>query len=383
LGTVAPVGGGRAVPGGGGGTVAGESKSLPKDPCRTPTAGARPPPGAGRTSTLAESQRGGVAVNPSPLDGQCPAEAPPFCPTHMKAVGSSSGTRAGGTHSGLGRIRPTDALSLKEKERQRQELQRAFGITPEDVARAQWQHTTRDHWSLDAPSTVGGGGPSLNGIGGVAAEGPSRPATDTGHLRHLAQVFRDTAEETSTAASEGTPVPASSAAVAMALAAAKGPSCASASASAPAPPGPGQGTSGKRPPAGVSAKWGPPSRWLAAAPTARRGRSGSGPPSERALKRFHCGETAGGGAHDATRRPRPRLPPRRPRASPDRRSRPPTRVGQTRRIAAAARTPPQPPAATPEQLAADDGRVRPTKARSAFCLKRHCAPSGGSSEKIP
>ena len=70
LGAVAPVGGGRAVPGGGGGTVAGESSSLPKNPGHTPTTKARPPSGAGRTSTLAESQRGGVGVHPSALDGQ-------------------------------------------------------------------------------------------------------------------------------------------------------------------------------------------------------------------------------------------------------------------------------------------------------------------------
>jgi len=245
LGAVALVGGGRAVPGGGGGTVAGESNSLPEDPGRTPTTGARPPPGAGRTSTLA----GGVGVHPSSLDGQRPAGAPPFGPPRVEAVGSSSGTRAGGTPAGLGPIRPTDALSLEKEERQRRELQRAVGVTPEDVAREQWQRTTRDHWSLDAPSTVGGAGPSLHGIGGVAAQGGSRPATDTGHLRHLAQVFRDAAEETSTAASDGTPVPARSAAVAMALAAAQGPSPASASASALAPPGPGPGTSGGRPPA--------------------------------------------------------------------------------------------------------------------------------------
>jgi len=57
---------------------------------------ARPPPGAGRTSTMAETQRGGVGVHPSPLDGQCPVVAPPFRPPRMEAVGSSSGTRPGG-----------------------------------------------------------------------------------------------------------------------------------------------------------------------------------------------------------------------------------------------------------------------------------------------
>jgi len=101
LGAVALVGGGRAVPGGGGGTVAGESNSLPEDPGRTPTTGARPPPGAGRTSTMAEPQRGGVGVHPSPLDGQCPVVAPPFRPPRMEAVGSSSGTRPGGQPTSL------------------------------------------------------------------------------------------------------------------------------------------------------------------------------------------------------------------------------------------------------------------------------------------
>jgi len=48
LGAVALVGGGRAFPVGGGGTVADESDSPPEVPGRTPTTGARPPPGAGR-----------------------------------------------------------------------------------------------------------------------------------------------------------------------------------------------------------------------------------------------------------------------------------------------------------------------------------------------
>jgi len=135
LGAVALVGGGRAVPGGGGGTVAGETKSLPEDPGRTPTTGARPPPGAGRTSTLAESQRGGGGVHPSSLDGQCPAGAPPFGPPRVEAVGSSSGTRTGGQPAGLGPIRPTDALSPEEEKQQRREIQSVFGVTPEDVAR--------------------------------------------------------------------------------------------------------------------------------------------------------------------------------------------------------------------------------------------------------
>jgi len=74
---------------------------------------------------------------------------------------------------------------------------------------------------------------------------------------NLAQVFRDAAEEASTAASDGTPVPARSAAVSMALAAAQGPSPASAGASAPAQPGPGSGASGGRPPAGDPCTTGP------------------------------------------------------------------------------------------------------------------------------
>jgi len=127
LGAVAHVGGGRAVPGGGGGTVAGESNSLPEDPGRTPTTGARPPPGAGWTSTLADPQRGGVGVHPSALDGQCPVGAPPFSPPRMEAVGSSSGTRTGAQPTSLGPIRPTDALSPEEEERQRRELQRVSG----------------------------------------------------------------------------------------------------------------------------------------------------------------------------------------------------------------------------------------------------------------
>jgi len=116
LGAVALVGGGRAVPGGGGGTVAGEANSLPEDPGRTPTTGARPPSGAGRTSTLAESQRGGVGVHPSPLDEQCPVGAPPFGPPRLEAVGSSSGTRTGGQPASLGPIQPTDCRRRKRSD---------------------------------------------------------------------------------------------------------------------------------------------------------------------------------------------------------------------------------------------------------------------------
>jgi len=140
-----------------------------------------------------------------------------------------------------------DALSLEEDERQRRKLQRAFGVTPEEVARARWKRTTRDHWSLDAPSGAGEWGPSLQGVGGAAASGPPRAAADPGPLRHLAQVFRDAAEEALTAASDGTPVPGPGAAVALAQAAAQSPSPGTASAGGPAPPEPGSGTSGERP----------------------------------------------------------------------------------------------------------------------------------------
>jgi len=186
LGAVALVGGGRAVPVGGGGTVAGESNSLPEDPGRTPTTGARPPPGAGRTSTLAESQRGGAGAHPSPLDGQRPEGAQPFGPPRVAAVGSSSGAPAGGIPTGPGSSRSVDALSLEEEKRQRRDLQRAFGVTPDEVARAQWQRSTRNHWSLDPPSAAGGWGPS--GTRGrwrchpraVAARGRHRTTTPSG-----------------------------------------------------------------------------------------------------------------------------------------------------------------------------------------------------------
>jgi len=102
LGAVAPVGGVRAVPVGGGGTVACESNSTPEDPSRTPTTRARPPPGAGRTSTLMEPQAGGAGVHPSPLDGQRLEGVPPFGPPRVDAVGSSSGTLDGGTPAGRG-----------------------------------------------------------------------------------------------------------------------------------------------------------------------------------------------------------------------------------------------------------------------------------------
>jgi len=245
LGAVALFGGGRAVPVGCGGTVAGESNFPPEDPGRTPTTGARPLPGAGRTPTLAESQRGGAGSHPSPLDGQRPDVPPPFGPPRVAAVGTSSGAPSGGIPTGAGSSRSVDALSLEEEERKRRNLQRAFGVTPEDVARAQWQRCTPDHWSLDPPTAVGGSGPSLHGVGGADTHGLSRPAAETAHLRQVAQVFRDAAEEASTAVSDGTPAPGRSAAVASALAAAQGPPPLSASAGETAAPGPGSDTPGR------------------------------------------------------------------------------------------------------------------------------------------
>jgi len=105
LGAAALVGGGRAVTPGGGGTMAGESNSPPEDPGRTPTTGACPPLGVGRTSTLAESQRGTVGAHLSPLAGQRPDEAPPFGPPWVEAVGSASGSMVGGIPAGLGSSR--------------------------------------------------------------------------------------------------------------------------------------------------------------------------------------------------------------------------------------------------------------------------------------
>jgi len=282
LGAVSPVGGGRVVPVGSGGTVAGESNSPPEDPGRTPTTGARPPPGAGRTSTLMEPQSGGAGVHPSPLNGQRLEGAPPFGPPRVDAVGSSSGTLVGRTPAGRGPRQPMYALSLQEEERQRRELQRAFGVTPEEVARARWQWTTRNHWSLDAPSGAGGSGPSLQGVGGAVPPGPPRAAADQEHLRHLAQVFRDAAEEASTAALNGIPVPGRGAAVALALAAAQGPSPESASAGGPAPPEPGSGTSGERPRTRGATRTGS-ALTVTASPAARPAR----PRSRRGAERRH------------------------------------------------------------------------------------------------
>jgi len=145
LGAVALVGGGRAVPVGGGCTVAGESNSPTEDPGRTPTTGPRPPPGAGRTPTLAEAQRWGVGAHHSTMDGQCLGGAPPFGPFRVEGVGSLAGTWAGGTPAGLAMIRPTDSLPLEEDKRQRLELQRAFGVTLRAGTRTQWHRATRDH----------------------------------------------------------------------------------------------------------------------------------------------------------------------------------------------------------------------------------------------
>ena len=164
-----------------------------------------------------------------------------------------------------------DALSPEEDERQRRESQQAFGVTPVEVARARWQRTTRDHWSLDAPSVTGGSGPSLQRVDGAAAPGLPLAAADPGHLRHLAHVFRDAAEEASTAASDGTPVPGRGAAVALALAASQGPSLGTASAGGPAPPEPGSGTSGERPQTGGDTQTGS-ALTVTASPAARPAR---------------------------------------------------------------------------------------------------------------
>ena len=92
--------------------MAGESNSPPEEFGRTPTSRARPSSGAGRTSTLAEAQRGGVGAHPAPLDGQRPEGEPPFCPPRVKAVGSSLAITAAGVPSGLDSSRSVDALSL-------------------------------------------------------------------------------------------------------------------------------------------------------------------------------------------------------------------------------------------------------------------------------
>jgi len=93
----------------------------------------------------------------------------------------------------------------------------------------------------------GGSRPSLQGVGGATTSGLPRAAVDSGHLRHLAQVFPDAAKEAATAASDGTPVPGRGAAVASDLAAAQGPSGGPPRAGVPAPPEAGSGTSEERP----------------------------------------------------------------------------------------------------------------------------------------
>jgi len=130
----------------------------------------------------------GAGAHPSPLDGQRPDGAPPFGPHRVAAVGSSSGAPAGGMTTGPGSSRSVDALSLEEEERQRRDLQRAFGVTPEEVAWAQWKRSTRDKLSLDPPSAAGGSGPSLHGVGGGATHGLSRPVADTARLLQVAEV---------------------------------------------------------------------------------------------------------------------------------------------------------------------------------------------------
>jgi len=253
-----------------------------------------------------------------------------------------------------------DALSLEEDERQRLELQRAFGVTPENVDRARWQRTTRNHWSLDAPSGAGGSGPSLQGVGGAAAPGPPRSVADPGHLRQLAQVFRDAEEKASTAASDGTPVPRRGAAVALALAAAQGHSPETASAGGPALPEPGSGTSRERTRAGGATRTAS-ALTVTASPGARPAR----PRSRRSAERRHLKAAPSKGhrrrRHPKGRRHSPRRgPPRRPRVTRVRQARHPPPVGRSRRTAATARPRPSPPAVTPRQRAADGGHGRPT-----------------------
>jgi len=206
----------------------------------------------------------GAALQPTPHGGGgqlvgypdwCAAHQPGTDPTNGRAVAGGRGATASGATE-------------------------SFGVTPEDVARARLQRTTRDHWSLDAPSVTGGSGPSLQGVGGARTPGLLRAAVDPGYLRQLAQVFRDAAEEASTAASDGTPVPGRGAAVARALAAAQGPSPGPASAGVPAAPKTGSGTSGERPRKGGVAGMGP-ALTMAVSPAACLAR----PRSQRAAER--------------------------------------------------------------------------------------------------
>jgi len=208
-----------------------------------------------------------------------------------------------------------DALSPEEDERQRRESQRAFGVTPEEVARARWQRTTRDHWSLDAPSGAGGSLPSLQGVGGAAAPGPPRAAADPGHLRHLAQVFREAAEDASTEASDGTPVSKRGAAVALALAAAQGPYSGTASAGGLALPEPGTGTSVERPRTGGATRTGS-ALTVTVSPAARPAR----PWSRRGAERRHLKAVPSKGHRRRrharrARSPSSSGPPRRPRVT--------------------------------------------------------------------
>ena len=101
--------------------MAGELNSLPEDPGRTPTTGARHPSGAGRTSTLMEPLMRGTKVYPSPLYGERLDVAPPFDPPRVEAVGSASRTVVGERPAGRGSSRPLDALSLEWDKQHRRE----------------------------------------------------------------------------------------------------------------------------------------------------------------------------------------------------------------------------------------------------------------------
>ena len=276
-----------------------------------------------------------------------------------------------------------EALPLEEEKKQRRDLQRAFGVTPEEVGQAQWQRSTRDHWSLDPTSAAGGSGPSLHEVGGGDTHGLSRPVADTARLRQVVQVFRDAAKEASTGASDGTPAPGCISAVASALAAAKGHSPLSASAAETAAPGPGSDTHGRssRDAGGAGVA---PALEVAAT---RRGRS----PRSRSRQAPAARTPRDGALREPRRRRSSRRdksppssdPPPQRRASTARRARPPPPVGRTRTRAAAA--PPQPSTAvvTTRLPAVDGGLARPRSARSGPWCRRRCVPSGGSSGRTP
>jgi len=236
VGAVTDGGGGRSVSVGGGCAVAGESNSLPEDPCRVQTTGARPPPGARPTFVLAEPQREGVGAHSPPRNGQYSDGTPYFGRPRVQAAGGSH-RMTGAPAACSGSMSSMKELSLEAEERQRRKLQLFFGVTPENVVREQLQRATRCHCSLDATPAPGRSGPSLHWVGRAAAKGLSRSAADTKHLRHLVQVLWDALEEAFTVASDGTLAPGGVTAVAMALSAAQGPSPPSASAREPAMPG--------------------------------------------------------------------------------------------------------------------------------------------------